>query len=62
MSESFLGRSLTAEDQPLQESLVTALQGNGFRMRALVRTLVRADAYRNANNLASGAWRAGVTP
>ena len=62
VSESFLGRSLTAEDQPLQESLVTALQGNGFRMRALVRTLVRADAYRNANNLASGAWRAGVTP
>ena len=62
VSESFLGRSLTAEDQPLQESLVAALRTGGFRMRALVRTLVRADAYRNANNLASGAWREGATP
>ena len=62
VSESFLGRSLTAEDQGLQETLVTALRTNGFRMRPLVRALVRADAYRNANNLASGAWREGSTP
>lgn len=62
VSESFLGRSLTAEDQPLQESLVTALRGGGFRMRALVRALLRADAYRAANNLASGAWREGAMP
>lgn len=62
VSESFLGRSLTEEDQPLQASLVTALRTGGFRMRGLVRTLVRADAYRTANNLASGAWREGATP
>ncbi|MDB4928768.1 MAG: hypothetical protein JWM10_1252 [Myxococcaceae bacterium] len=62
VSESFLGRSLTEEDRPLQESLVTALRTNGYRMRPLVRALVRADAYRNANNLASGAWREGATP
>lgn len=62
VGESFLGRSFTAEDQPLRDSLAAALRDNGFRMRALVRALVRADAYRNANNLASGAWREGATP
>lgn len=62
VSESFLGRSLTAEDQGLQESLVAALRTGGFRMRGLVRALVRTDAYRNANNLASGAWREGSMP
>lgn len=62
VSESFLGRSLTAEDQPLQESLVTSLRSGGFRMRSMVRTLLRADAYRAANNLASSTWREGAMP
>ncbi len=62
VGESFLGRSFTEEDQPLRESMATALREGGYRMRGMVRTLVRADAYRHANNLASGAWREGGTP
>ena len=62
VGESFLGRSFTDEDQGLRASLVQALQSNNYSMRALVRTLVRADAYRAANNLASGVWREGATP
>lgn len=62
VGESFLGRSFTDDDQALRASLVQALQGNHYSMRALVRTLLRADAYRAANNLASGVWREGATP
>lgn len=58
ITESFLGRSLTAEDSALHSSLVQTLRTGGFRTRALVRALVRATAYRDANNLTPEAWRA----
>lgn len=57
VTESFLGRSLGAEDAALRASLLSALRGGSFRPRALVRALVRAEAYRDANNLTPEAWR-----
>jgi hypothetical protein len=57
VTESFLGRSLTAEDNAMHASLVQALRTGGFRTRALVRALLRAEAYRDANNLTADAWR-----
>jgi hypothetical protein len=41
----------------MHASLVQALRTGGFRTRALVRALLRADAYRSANNLTAEAWR-----
>ncbi|MGZ3453364.1 MAG: DUF1585 domain-containing protein [Polyangiales bacterium] len=58
VASSFLGRQLGPDDAQLQESLVTAFDGGGHKMRALVRALVKADAYRNANDLTASAWRA----
>ncbi|MEZ4394644.1 MAG: DUF1585 domain-containing protein [Polyangiales bacterium] len=57
VTESFLGRTLTAEDSGLHARLVQMLRGTGFRTGALVRALVRDPAYREANNLTPEAWR-----
>ena len=57
VTESFLGRSLNAEDAALHASLVQALRNGNFRPRALVRALIRAEAYRESNNLTPEAWR-----
>lgn len=56
---SFLGRQLSSDDAALRQSLTDAFVASGYRPRALVRALVRSDAYRRVNNLESGAWRAG---
>jgi hypothetical protein len=32
---------------------------SGYRMKPLVRAIVKSDAYRKSNNLASGVWRGG---
>jgi Protein of unknown function (DUF1585)/Protein of unknown function (DUF1549)/Protein of unknown function (DUF1592) len=61
VASAFLGRSLEAEDAPLARSLTTAFTTGNYRMRALVRAVVLSDAYRNANNLSSDAWRQGAT-
>lgn len=57
VTESFLGRALTPDDQVLQQALAQTLAGNGYRMKALVKALVVSDAYKKANNLSSTAWR-----
>ncbi len=62
VGEAFLGRTFTADDQALRDTLSTALSSNGFRMRALVRALLRADAYRRANNLDPAAASQGANP
>lgn len=59
VAESFLGRSLDADDAPLRASLEKTVVDGGYRLRAMVRALVKADAYRRANNLTSDAWRDG---
>lgn len=59
VAESFLGRELTSEDDALRASLATSFSEGGYRVRALVRALVMADAYRRVNNLTPEAWREG---
>lgn len=59
VAASFLGRALTVDDQPLQESLAKTFVAGGYRMRAMVKALVASDAYRKANNMTSTALRGG---
>jgi hypothetical protein len=58
VASSFLGRSLTADDAPLQAALASTLTSSNYSIKALVAALVKADAYRNSNNLSSSTWRA----
>jgi hypothetical protein len=62
VASSFLGRTLTSDDAALQELLTGELTGNGFKLRSLVRALVRSDAYKRANNMSSAVWRSGGEP
>jgi hypothetical protein len=57
VTSSFLGRPTTADDEPLLRSLDDELVKSGYRMRALVRALVRSAAYRRSNNESSSSWR-----
>jgi hypothetical protein len=50
VTSSFLGRPTTPDDAPLLASLTQEFVRSGFRMRALVRAIVLADAYRKAND------------
>lgn len=59
VASSFLGRPLGADDQGLVARYASALVVGRYRMRALVRAVVLSAAYREANNLASAAWREG---
>ncbi|XYH94531.1 DUF1585 domain-containing protein [Sorangium sp. So ce1128] len=56
---SFLGRPLTGDDSELLEQAEEAFVGGSYRMKPLVRELVRAAAYEDANNLSSAVWRNG---
>jgi hypothetical protein len=58
IAQSFLGRDLDSDDGELLTQLTQAFTAGGYRMRALVRTMVLSDAYHHANNLSSAAWRA----
>lgn len=53
VTSSFLGRPTTPDDAALLATLDKAFVASGYRMRALVREIVRSDAYRKANNGAS---------
>jgi hypothetical protein len=61
VAASFLGRTLGDDDAALLEQVAKAFTDGKFRMKPLVRTLVRADAYKHANNLSSAAWRKGAS-
>jgi len=55
---SFLGRQITVDDVPVVQALTDQLVKNGYKLKPLVSSIVRADVYRNANNLNPDAWRA----
>ncbi len=57
---SFLGRTLTTDDGPLVGDLVAGFKKDGYRMRPLVRAILKSNAYRHANNLDSSVWRGGA--
>jgi hypothetical protein len=50
VAQSFLGRALDADDTPLVRDLTSTFVRGGYRMRALVRALVKSDAYRRGND------------
>ncbi|MGZ3417351.1 MAG: DUF1585 domain-containing protein [Polyangiales bacterium] len=60
VTSAFLGRPLTSDDAALVTSLRDTFVKEGFRMRPLVRALVRTAAYRAANDLSSDTWREGA--
>jgi hypothetical protein len=51
VASSFLGRQTTSDDAALLASLTDEFVKSGFRMRTLVRGIMRSRAYRNANNV-----------
>jgi Protein of unknown function (DUF1585) len=57
---SFLGRALTSDDAPLVKELTSTFTKDGYRMRPLVRAILKSDAYRRSNNLDSSVWRGGA--
>ena len=60
VAASFLGRTLTPDDAVLQQQLADVFAQGGFKMKALVKALVKSDAYKAANNLTSTALRGGA--
>ncbi len=58
VTSSFLGRPTTPDDEALLASLTARFVQSGYRVRALVREIVRSPQYRRSNNLSSDAWRA----
>ena len=54
VAQSFLGRALTVEDDGLVGELARTFVRANYRMRALVRALVRSDAYRRGNDARGG--------
>ena len=61
VTESLLGRALGPDDAAYKRTLTQTFVTGSYRMRALVRAVVLSDAYRNANNLSSAAWREGAS-
>jgi hypothetical protein len=59
VTSSFLGRPTTSDDAALLASLTDRFVRSGYKMKALVRAIVRSDEYRRSNNVASTAWRGG---
>jgi hypothetical protein len=62
VTSSFLGRPTTPDDDALLESLTSTFVHSGYRMRALVRAVMRSDAYRKSNNDASAGGSTGGGP
>ncbi len=62
VTASFLGRATTPDDAPLLDSLEHTFVTSGYRMRALVRALVRSDTYGKSNNESSSIWRGDTRP
>lgn len=59
VASSFLGRALTTDDGALQDTLAKTFVAGGYKMRAMVKALLKSDAYKKANNLTSTALRQG---
>lgn len=49
ITESFLGRRTSGADGPLLDAMTHSFQDGGYKMRALVRAVVKTNAYRHAN-------------
>jgi hypothetical protein len=59
VAASFLGRATNTDDEALLADLSKTFVSSGYKMRALVRGILRSKTYRQANNLSSTSWRGG---
>jgi hypothetical protein len=50
VASSFLGRQLDSDDSALLDSLTKDFVGSGYRMRTLVRDVMRSNEYRHGND------------
>jgi Protein of unknown function (DUF1585) len=57
VTSSFLGRATTPDDDPLLKALASDFTHSGFKMKTLVKEILRSPTYRKANNLSSTTWR-----
>ena len=62
IASSFLGRELRTEDAELEQKMIDALVGGGYKVRPLMKVLLNSNAYRSANNQTSTVWRNGGKP
>ena len=62
VASSFLGRPTSADDAALLGALEKDFVASGYRMRALVRGIVRSREYREANNMSSASAPAAGAP
>ena len=53
VAASFLGRPLNTDDETMVKALTTEFVNQGFRMRPLVRAIVKSPLYQRANNMRS---------
>lgn len=60
VAEAFLGRPLSSEDDALTRSLGEVFVQGGYRMKALVRALLRSEAYAHGNGWSSTYLRAAA--
>jgi hypothetical protein len=61
VASSFLGRPTTPDDAPLLAALDKDFVASGYRMRTLVRGIVRSSEYRKANNMTSSSSPAAAS-
>jgi hypothetical protein len=50
VASSFLGRPLDVDDEPLEEALTKTFVDGGYRVRAVVRAMLKSDQYRLGND------------
>jgi len=62
IASSFIGRRIGDEDVALRDALAKTFADANFRISALVRALVKSEAYRDANNLNPTVLRAEAKP
>lgn len=55
VAAGFLGRPVDADDAPLLTGLRAAFVDGGYKVKPLLRALLRSPQYRSANNLAPSA-------
>ena len=61
-AECAVQRVAGSDDAPLVKELTGTFTKDGYRMRPLVRAILKSDAYRRSNNLDSSVWRGASSP
>ena len=54
VTSALLGRATTPEDAPLLEALTAQLKASGYKMKTVVRGVMRSEVYRSATDIVPG--------